>query len=860
MNESHADEVSRLEAELKKAGESGDEQVRVVREELEQTQKRHEEVLNKLNQSLKEAMKDTEEVRSKLEVAEQTLASNLASLKELQEQFQVLKRSNEALTEELSSAKASAEGQELKNTELVDEIQRLTEALQSKAEALDSLSSELKKQQETVSDLQQSLSTTQKSFEEAERRSSALEKQLEQLNVKHSKEKIDLETKLSTATEKVDAVQKQLEEEQRKSLESEKKQKEAEKIAEEALKEVAAMRLESKRLQEEMEKLRRETKERQSQLDAREHQLEERANQLNTRESLLEQREMQLEARENELEEHRREVALAEEEVHPRETDLVELLPIIENPREVARRRAITALNAQLANSFDDALLITISEAESNEDLAKAGLKLKYLRALNADDFELIADTAENRLTELQELRSENKKKLLGNNYKIVLGENREKLRGIHTNLNKIATLDSGTRKELDYLVRVSPLHWFSPAFQASLKKNARDLAPHYERLAEGCDVIVDYLKPLSIELKHQLNSLPSMEQMQRLPENSPQRLEIEDRRALLTRYLQRVQKELDLYEPLYKLLNGDPTASNPLLRQGIRKTLRYAQDEKYALKFLDFATDYHDFAQSEKAAHFENDYEADSEAEATVLSGNLGSSRYSVIEAVKHGYFREHVVNPDDPLCGYFIEERAKSLDNRLDKRSLKGYRPQITITVSKFPQGDNHDPAVIAARVKYSLAVATQFLAEFVEPPSEANPLTLRGPNPEELRYLWTALVLVGKEVPEFQFSHKAVEVASAAFMPKKEREAAGFWGRATQWTANSCYNTCFKGQPSLDLWLTGLKEASKHRTHFKKESEQIKKVVGEVTHTFFGNPKAKTIIDELKQEIKADPKAGG
>ncbi|WP_141676699.1 hypothetical protein, partial [Legionella jamestowniensis] len=83
-------------------------------------------------------------MKSKLEVAEQTLASKLALLNKLQEQFQALERSKEALNEELSSAKASAEGQELKNTELVDEIQRLTEALQSKAEALDSLSSELK--------------------------------------------------------------------------------------------------------------------------------------------------------------------------------------------------------------------------------------------------------------------------------------------------------------------------------------------------------------------------------------------------------------------------------------------------------------------------------------------------------------------------------------------------------------------------------------------------------------------------------------------------------------------------------------------------------------------------------------------
>ncbi|WP_141676686.1 hypothetical protein, partial [Legionella jamestowniensis] len=87
VSESHSDEVSKLEAKLKKAEESGDEKVRVVREEIEQTQKHHEEVLNKLGQSLKEATKDAEDVKSKLEVAEQTLASKLALLNKLQEQF-----------------------------------------------------------------------------------------------------------------------------------------------------------------------------------------------------------------------------------------------------------------------------------------------------------------------------------------------------------------------------------------------------------------------------------------------------------------------------------------------------------------------------------------------------------------------------------------------------------------------------------------------------------------------------------------------------------------------------------------------------------------------------------------------------
>ncbi|ASQ44885.1 hypothetical protein [Legionella clemsonensis] len=821
------EEFSRKEEELRRQVEEGKQE---ATDKLQKAQEEHKAAVEGFTRSLHEAEEKAKGLELDLMNKGLALEAKETSYQKLKEEFAALESLKSSLEKTLSETKEISTSEREALQRKLDEE---TKNREEKEAELTRLSEELQKNQEEKHSLQRQI-------EELKSTNGVLEKQVK-----------DLSTIVDEYEHERDITKKQLEEEQRKSLDAERKQKEAEKIAEEALKEVAAMRLESKRLQEEMEQLRRETRERQSQLDAREHQLEERANQLNTRESLLDQRE-------NELEERRQEVALAEEAVHYREAELVDLRAM-EDPREVARRRAITALNAQLSSSIDDVLLTTISEAESNEDLAKAGLKLKYLRALYEDDFELIVDAAENRLAELQELRSETKNKLLGNNYKTLLGENREKLRNIYTNLNKIATLDSGTRKELDYLVKVSPLHWFSPAFQASLKKNAHELAPYYEKLAEGCNVIVDYLKPLSIELKHQLHSLPSTEQMLRLPENSSQRKDIEDRRALLSRYLQRIQKELDLYEPLYKLLNGDPAASNPLLRQGIRKTLHKAQDEKYVLKFLDFATDYQDFAQHEKAAHFQNDYEADSEAEATVLSGNMSSSHYRVIEAVKQGYFREHVVNPDDPLCGYFIEERAKSLDSRLDK-SLKGYRPQITITISKFPQGNDHDPAVIAARVKYSLAVATQFLAEFVEPPSEENPLTLRGPNPEELRYLWTALVLVGKEVPGFQFSHKAVEVASAAFMPNKERKAAGFWGRSTQWTVNSCYNTCFKGQPSLDLWLAGLKEASKYRSNFKKESEQIKKIVGEVTHTFFGNRKAQTIIAELKQEINADPKAGG
>ncbi|STX48726.1 interaptin [Legionella hackeliae] len=807
-----------LKKQIEETKQSAERDVAGVKQKLAEAEKSYQVTLNSLSVSLKEVTEEVQQLQSSLQEKDLQFKVKEESYKKLETESAELKQLKEKLQKELSDSKRLSEST---ISELQMKLDVETKAGVDKQAKLQELSQQLGNLQATLKSQTEELQTKNGELEDVKRF-------LESEHIRFSQE---LET-----------IKKQIEEERYKAQEAETKQKQAEKSAEEA-------QLETRRILEEMKRLRKEMEIQEAKVKAREQRVAER--------------EQQVEERAAEVEALHQEVLRVEEDVHRREDELAHAEIPIENPRELARRKAITALKAKFARSIDDDLLTAISHATSNEDLAKLGLDLKYLAVLEHDDYLLIADATDERLTQLQEERSEIKTELLERNYKAVLGENREKLRRIYNNLNKIDTLDKGITNELNYLVQISPLHWFSPAFQASLKKNAHELAPHYERLAEGCNVVVDYLKPLSIELKHQFRSLPSIEEIEHLPENSPKRSDIESRRALLTRYLQRVQGQLDLYEPLYKLLNGDPAASNPLLRQGIRKTLKYAQDEKYSLKFSSFSSDYRDYSQEERALHLQAGYESNVEGNVTEISSNTGLAHYQVVESAKQNYFREHIINPDDQFCGYFIEDRAKNLDSPLYGDSLKGYRPSITITVSKFPQGpDSRDPQLIAARVQYALAVATHLLSEFVEPPTAKDPVIMRGPNPEELRYLWTAMVLVGKEVSGFQFPPEAVAVASAVFKPGLEMEKTGFWGGwTTQWRANSCYETSFRGQPSVDIWLTGLKEASRHRANFKGESDRIKKLVGDVTQTFFGNAKAKTVVEDLKQEVlKNGPNAGG
>ena len=76
--------------------------------------------------------------------------------------------------------------------------------------------------------------------------------------------------------------------------------------------------------------------------------------------------------------------------------------------------------------------------------------------------------------------------------------------------VDTIHQTDSAIQNELRLLGRATPIHWFNPGFQSAAKKHAMEMANHFNELATGCNLLVEYLTPLRFDLKEQLASIPN--------------------------------------------------------------------------------------------------------------------------------------------------------------------------------------------------------------------------------------------------------------------------------------------------------------------------------------------------------------
>ena len=150
------------------------------------------------------------------------------------------------------------------------------------------------------------------------------------------------------------------------------------------------------------------------------------------------------------------------------------------------------------------------------------------------------------------------------------------------------------------------------------------------------------------------------------------------------------------------------------------------------------------------------------------------------------------------------------------------------------------------------YSLAMAMQLLSGVKEPPTSKKPIVLDGHNEDELRYLWTALMVIGEQ-KGMKFNDDAIRVITPCFSPANEK------GTFSRYSGSSCYHQCFKNSKALhnvtklikDLVIDKnpdsriakqLKESSKNITAlFKKEMKDLErlKIESEENNEQMGNP---------------------
>ena len=529
-------------------------------------------------------------------------------------------------------------------------------------------------------------------------------------------------------------------------------------------------------------------------------------------------------------------------------------------PKLIAQDKAIRALKRVIVKSNDHELLTNISDVSSNGELLLLDdLELKHVEALCEEDaYQIITEAADERLTILDFERLRKKAVYLSTDYNTLMDEDKTILANMR-HVSSIQKVDDKIRGELRLLAGIQPIHWFNPGFQAAAKKHATEMASHFKELAKGSHVLLKYLKPLHCDLVELLASIPNDDAIANATPilEAPHIKAIKDYRALLTRYLQQVDKELERYKPVSRLLDGDRSAKHPILKQGLLKTLKEAAAEKKDLKFFTFNSSTADHPMTERAQHFQSDYvSGPTIGHATTLIHTDANSpiHYDMTDAIAAETFREHTINGGKPLAGSFIEERRASFPaSTVDSTGLGPYLPDIKLTINKFPTLANA-PApntiqaheLTRARVEYALAFACLFLAESSGAPDAEHPIVLRGINLEELRYIWTALMILGKMVPYMKFDHNFIKVLNTPL--HAEDELGRFYG----FSNNSCYETNFKPHLSFVHELTaGIKEVSKDKLGHQETRRRTKQALETVFSTY--KKKLSTTLEALDDDQK-------
>ena len=273
-------------------------------------------------------------------------------------------------------------------------------------------------------------------------------------------------------------------------------------------------------------------------------------------------------------------------------------------------------------------------------------------------------------------------------------------------------------------------------------------------------------------------------------------------------------------------MLEGNRQAANLFEKRGLVKTVDAAQQDSQAIELSTVFTLEH------RDLPIGHDDEDDDEASMEVQEHSVkdvaelekNAAVYMPVEKVAPGKKREYTVKTSSGQCiGTFTEQRGTK---KAIEEGHQNSSPTLKLTATDAPVGDvDKDPNVLNHKIIYAFAMATKLLADFDTPPHAKDQITLKGGDPETLKFIFTALLLIGKEVKGMKFSPAAIRVTTIDFDPSKEITGTGyFWG----FTNNSCYNTYFKNSPFVETIIKDINRLSKDKTgNSEKQSEFAEKL---------------------------------
>ncbi|BCA94551.1 interaptin [Legionella antarctica] len=390
----------------------------------------------------------------------------------------------------------------------------------------------------------------------------------------------------------------------------------------------------------------------------------------------------------------------------------------------------------------------------------------------------------------------------------------------------------SDSADKLKFLADVDQTHLAAPQFVRESKDDPDGMRAKFEDLADKCDAIVDKLLRNRSLIKAQLASIPTSKTLPQGPFYFERWNRIRDLKDDLQEEQIAIEESLKTFQDYQTRLSGP---------SGILKAI----DDAIAGKKNDY---YEPATFTTSIVKAGNSITTAPPVAATSIaaSASLGSSgkvnNFLTGDRLEPGdkceYKMDHtIINGQPPTTfraqGQFTESYdqtdspapSKLKDGKIKKQEERTFNVDQIPTQIQLPSSrqTGSDPRLKESKVNFYMGMAVAIVACFdpSNPPSKGNPIRMNGVSEQEMRHLWTALVVLGeKNEKNMRFKRDVIIVESGPFNPANERGRFGF-------TSESLYKSYKKEhENTVTAKVTDAQGMAKRQTEHIKAEERAEK----------------------------------
>ncbi|KTD57255.1 hypothetical protein [Legionella shakespearei] len=404
-------------------------------------------------------------------------------------------------------------------------------------------------------------------------------------------------------------------------------------------------------------------------------------------------------------------------------------------------------------------------------------------------------------------------------------------------------------------LEKVEPHHLYNPAFHGTAQVHAAEMKEKYQEFSNTCNDIVDQLRRNKNHLEDYLKSLPKDADLHAsLP--LAERKKIEALRKELAAELVVVNKNLEFYEKVQEKLSGEKGILQAIdeAKAGNKSYVFHAEGVTRRFSTLGKMNTLTkaDSVPLPQNTAVKTGQQSD-ETKNFVLGEAIPEGQIAVFDVVKTSYNSSKAVE---------FESRGRFTHDPSPPAAVTSKGDKITKTpggkfeIIEFPkqtvpppkQGSAEDVRLTKARIEFSMTMAAEILASMEGPPTKSKPLRLYGANEEEMRYLWTALVVLGEKDPKMKFGPEAIKLDKYGdnnFDPSQEM--GRFWGYSNESLYTKFKQDQFK--TSVEKKSEDLAEVTQDKFGKKDEQENMDAKVIKANESF------KKDLQQVRAKAKQD-----